>query len=141
MLLLARKRDIFKKNTIARDMRNRSALRRFGKLTDLRGLQRHNHPERIQYAQDTIHPWPSRAVASNCLILVAESVEVSSRGQEQNSTSSPLFGIYPAFFRKQKRRGVECIYLLEAFDCPQRINANNSRPKRSCGINKNGFAM
>ena len=30
----------------------------------------------------------------------------------------------------QKRRGVECIYLPEAFDCLTQINANNSRPQR-----------
>ena len=44
-------------------------------------------PERIQYAQGTLRPCSPRAMASYCLILVAESVEVSDRGQEQNSAS------------------------------------------------------
>ena len=119
MQLLARKRDIFKKNTIARDMRNRSALRRFGKLTDLRGLQRHNHPERIQYAQGTLRPCNPRAMASHCLILVVEIVEVPDRGQEQNSASLPLFGTSPVFFGNKK--GVE----LNAFTYLRPSTAHN----------------
>ena len=88
-----------------------------------------NNPGRIHYAQGTLRPCNPRAMASYCLILVAESVEVPSRGQELNSASLPPFYINPVIFGYKKRRGVECIYLLEAFDCPQRINANNSRPK------------
>ena len=58
------------------------------------------NPERIQYAQDTIHPWPSRAVASNCLILVAESVEVSDRGTRAKLSESTPVRHLPSFFRK-----------------------------------------
>lgn len=39
------------------------------------------------------------------LILVAEIVEVPSRGQEQNSMKFPLFCTYPVFFGNKK--GVE----------------------------------
>ena len=100
----------FLKNTIARYMHICSALRRFGKLTDLWTLQRHNHPERIQYAQDTIYPWLSRAVASNCLILVAEIVEIPDRGTRAKLSESTLVLHKTSFSRNKKRRGVECIY-------------------------------
>ena len=63
------------------------------------------NPERIQYAQGTLRPCNPRATASHCLILVAESVEVPSRGQEQNSTSPLLFCICPVFLGNKK--GVE----------------------------------
>ena len=101
-----------------------------------------HHPERIQYAQDTIHPWPSRAVASNCLILVAEIVEIPDRGTRAKLSEFTPVHHLSSFFQETKK-GVElnASTLSEALDCPQRINANNSRPKRSCGINKNEFAM
>jgi len=63
------------------------------------------HPGRIQYAQGTLRPCNPRAMASYCLILVAESVEVPSRGQELNSASLPPFYINPVFFGYKK--GVE----------------------------------
>ena len=84
----------------------------------------------IHNAQGTLRPYITWAVANYRLILVVEIVEVSDRGQEYNSASLLSFCIYPFFFENKKRRGVECIYLSEAFDCPQRINANNSRPQR-----------
>ena len=76
-------------------------------------------PERIQYAQGTLRPCSPRAMASYCLILVAESVEVSDRGQEQNSASSPLSCIYPVFLGNKK--GVE----LNAFTYLRPSTARN----------------
>ncbi|WP_288786499.1 hypothetical protein, partial [uncultured Fibrobacter sp.] len=61
-----------------------------------------NNPERIQFAQGTLRPCNPRTMASNCLILVAEIVEVSSRGQEQNSTSSPHPAQAHAFLKTKK---------------------------------------
>ena len=76
-------------------------------------------PERIQYAQGTLRPCNPRAVASHCLILVAESVEVPSRGQEQNSASPPLFCISSVFWGNKK--GVE----LNAFTYLRPSTARN----------------
>ena len=78
-----------------------------------------NNPERIQYAQGTLRPCNPRAVASYCLILVAESVEVPSRGQEQNSASLPLFCISSVFLGNKK--GVE----LNAFTYLRPSTARN----------------
>ncbi len=60
-----------------------------------------------------------QATASYCLILVAESVEVPSRGQEQNSMKFPLFCTNPVFFRNKK--GVE----LNAFTYLRPSTAHN----------------
>jgi len=78
-----------------------------------------NNPERIQYAQGTLRPCNPRAMASYCLILVAESVEVPSRGQEQNSASLPPFYINPVIFGYKK--GVE----LNAFTYLRPSTARN----------------
>lgn len=78
-----------------------------------------NNPERIQYAQGTLRPCNPRAVASHCLILVAESVEVPSRGQELNSASLPPFYINPVIFEYKK--GVE----LNAFTYLRPSTARN----------------
>jgi hypothetical protein len=53
------------------------------------------------------------------LILVAEIVEVPSRGQEQNSMKFPLFCTYPVFFGNKK--GVE----LNAFTYLRPSTAHN----------------
>ena len=72
------------------------------------------------------------ALRQFALFLVYEIVEISSREQERTWTSS-LLPASPSAINTKKRREVECIYLPEALDCPQRINTNNSRPKRpSC---------
>lgn len=71
--------------------------------------------ERSGYAT----PINLQATASYCLILVAESVEVPSRGQEQNSVNFPLFCTYPVFFRNKK--GVE----LNAFTYLRPSTAHN----------------
>ena len=55
---------------------------------------------RVHYAHATHGRW--RVIA---LFLVYESVEVSVRGQEQNSASLPLFCSYPVFLGNKK--GVE----------------------------------
>lgn len=78
-----------------------------------------NNPERIQYAQGTLRPCNPWAMASYCLILVAESVEVPSRGQEQNSASPPLFCISSVFLGNKK--GVE----LNAFTYLRPSTARN----------------
>ena len=77
------------------------------------------HPGRIQYAQGTLRPCNPRAMASHCLILVVEIVEVPDRGQEQNSASLPLFGTSPVFFGNKK--GVE----LNAFTYLRPSTAHN----------------
>ena len=77
------------------------------------------NPERIQYAQGTLRPCNPRAMASYCLILVAESVEVPSRGQELNSASLPPFYINPVIFGYKK--GVE----LNAFTYLRPSTARN----------------
>ena len=76
-------------------------------------------PERIQYAQGTLRPCNPRAMASHCLILVVEIVEVPDRGQEQNSASPPLFRICPVFLENKK--GVE----LNAFTYLRPSTAHN----------------
>ena len=81
-------------------------------------MTRHTTPG-VQYAQGTLRPCNPRAMASYCLILVAESVEVSDRGQEQNSASSPLFRTYPVFSGNKK--GVE----LNAFTYLRPSTARN----------------
>ena len=78
-----------------------------------------NNPGRIHYAQGTLRPCNPRAVASHCLILVAESVEVPSRGQELNSASLPPFYINPVIFGYKK--GVE----LNAFTYLRPSTARN----------------
>ena len=77
------------------------------------------HPRRIQYAQGTLRPCNLRATASLCLILVAESVEVPSRGQELNSASPPLSCTFSVFFGNKK--GVE----LNAFTYLRPSTAHN----------------
>lgn len=69
-------------------------------------------------------------VASSVLFLVSESVEFSSQEQELNSGCE--FALVQALNHEfyEKRREVECIYQLEALDCPIQINTNNSRPIR-----------
>ena len=64
-------------------MRNRSALRH------AQGPYKGTIILRVQYAQDTIHPWPSRAVASNCLILIA--LKVSSFQMKNKSDTQRAF--------------------------------------------------
>jgi hypothetical protein len=58
-------------------------------------------------------------------------------------SESTLIQHLSKFLGNKKRRGVECIYLSEAFDCPQRINTNNSRPKRpyASGILQKQYAL
>ena len=94
-----------KSATFSKEYNSSQHVQLFGPSTCSGTLQRHNHPRRIQYAQGTLRPCNSRAMASHCLILVAESVEVPSRGQELNSASSPLFCTCPVFFGYKK--GVE----------------------------------
>ncbi|WP_173475592.1 hypothetical protein [Fibrobacter succinogenes] len=76
-------------------------------------------PGRIQYAQGTLRPCNPWAMASYCLILVVEIVEVPDRGQEQNSASPPLFRICPVFLENKK--GVE----LNAFTYLRPSTAHN----------------
>ena len=113
LLLLARKRDIFKKNTTTRDGAPRATI-----------PNGHSTP-RTQYTRG-LHG-RLRVIVLFSLLKVSK-FQVEDKSKTQRVHTCPT--LKPSFFRKQKRRGVECIYLLEAFDCPQRINANNSRPKR-----------
>lgn len=50
-------------------------------------------------------------------------------GQEQNSASLLLSCTISSFFEYKKGVELNAFTLPEAFDCPQRINTNNSRPK------------
>jgi len=61
-------------------------------------LQRLNHPERIQYAQDTLRPCNPRATASHCLILVF--VKVSSFQMKNKSDTQRAFTLVLADFSK-----------------------------------------
>ena len=108
-----------KSATFSKEYNSSRHAQLFGPSACSGALQRHNHPERIQYAQGTLRPCNPRAMASHCLILVAESVEVPSRGQEQNSASPPLFCTYPVFFGNKK--GVE----LNAFTYLRPSTAHN----------------
>lgn len=70
-------------------------------------------PHRIQSAQGTIRPWLSRAIASNVLFLVFESVEVSGKEQEQNSPRIlTLVELSPALWIQKKGGGVEALIYL-----------------------------
>jgi len=73
---------------------------------------------------DTIRPGYTTPIQAKgdgelFLILVAEIVEVPSRGQEQNSMKFPLFCTYPVFFGNKK--GVE----LNAFTYLRPSTAHN----------------
>ena len=113
LLLLARKCDIFKKNTTTRDGAPHATI-----------PSGYSTP-RIQY---------TRGLHGRLRVIVLFSLQKLSKFQIEDKSKTqrvhPLSCTIPAFSRNKKRRGVECIYLSEAFDCPQRINANNSRPKR-----------
>ena len=124
LLLLARKRDIFKKNTTTRN-----------------GVPHATIPSgystpRTQY---------TRGLHGRLRVIVLFSLQKLSRfqieEQEQNSASPLLFCTISAFFETKKGVELNASTLSEALDSPQRINANNSRPKWSCGINKNKFVM
>ncbi len=108
-----------KSATFSKEYNSSQHVQLFGPSTCSGTLQRHNHPGRIQYAQGTLRPCNPQAKASYCLILVAESVEVPSRGQEQNSASPPLFCISSVFWGNKK--GVE----LNAFTYLRPSTARN----------------
>ena len=108
-----------KSATFSKEYNSSQHVQLFGPSTCSGTLQRHNHPGRIQYAQGTLRPCNPQATASHCLILVAESVEVPSRGQELNSASLPPFYINPVIFGYKK--GVE----LNAFTYLRPSTARN----------------
>ena len=67
------------------------------------GSQRHCKSLLNAYcAQDIFRPCNPRAMASNCLILVVEIVEIPDRGQERYSESSLLLCTYPDFLEIKK---------------------------------------
>ena len=117
MLLLARKRDIFKKNTTTRNGAPHATI-----------PSGYSTP-RTQY---------TRGLHGRLRVIVLFSLQKLSRfqieEQEQNSASPLLFCTIPAFFETKKGVELNASTLSEALDSPQRINANNSRPKRSHSI-------
>lgn len=135
MLLLARKRDIFKK-----EYNSSRHAQSFGPST-VRQVHRPWRPYKgtiILSGYSTPKTQYTRGLHGRLRVIVLFSLLKVSKFQVEDKSKTqrvyPCSALFQLFLETKKRRGVECVYLLEAFDCPQRINANNSRPKRSCGI-------
>ena len=123
-----------KSATFSKEYNSSQHVQLFGPSTCSGTLQRHNHPERIQYAQGTLRPCNARTMASHCLILPFLNCRDSRWGTRAKLSEFAPILHQSNLFRKQKRRGVECTYPPEALDSLYGINTNNSRPKSWLGL-------
>ena len=91
------------------------------------------NPERIHYAQDTIHPRHSWVNASICLILCIQKV---SSFQDKNKSFTlrdftPVLADITMLFLDTKKAWSWMHLLPEGLDCLNTISTDNSRPIRS----------